>query len=183
MNNYQKQLEEEVLSFKKKAESKTLQRFTNKIRSTNRLTRDLDSDEHICVFFLPYNRESRSIFLVNHIKANSWIPPGGHIEQFEDPKMSVLREFEEELGHKIDIIQISPYAMTVIDISDNKRNTCKKHYDFWYLVNTPIINYKYLKREFYEGRWFKIDDACKIISVPLYVKTVRSLCKQDMTTR
>jgi hypothetical protein len=35
---------------------------------------------HYCVFFLPYDKSVGKIYLGHHIKADDWIPPGGHIE-------------------------------------------------------------------------------------------------------
>jgi 8-oxo-dGTP pyrophosphatase MutT (NUDIX family) len=36
--------------------------------------------------------------LVDHIKAGCWLLPGGHVDDGEDPRVTVVREAEEELA-------------------------------------------------------------------------------------
>ena len=36
-----------------------------------------------------------------HSKVKMWLPPGGHVEENEDPVQAVLREVEEETGLKV----------------------------------------------------------------------------------
>ncbi len=38
------------------------------------------------------------ILLVDHKNAKRWLPPGGHVEPGEDPRTTVVRELNEELG-------------------------------------------------------------------------------------
>jgi 8-oxo-dGTP diphosphatase len=38
------------------------------------------------------------VLLVDHKNAKRWLPPGGHVEPGEDPRTTVVRELEEELG-------------------------------------------------------------------------------------
>lgn len=113
--------------------------------------------------------------MVHHIKANSWIPPGGHIDNEEHPVDTVVREFFEELGQRIDKSQITPLNASIKDISDNPRNPCKVHYDLWYLVDVQRLDFDYLKKEFYDARWMTIDQALKTMDIPLYKEIVRSI--------
>ena len=39
-----------------------------------------------------------------HPKVNEWLPPGGHIEDNEDPVQAVLREIEEESGIVAEVV-------------------------------------------------------------------------------
>jgi len=43
-----------------------------------------------------------SLFLVDHILARLWLPPGGHVEPGEDPAVTARREAREELGIEAD---------------------------------------------------------------------------------
>ena len=43
-----------------------------------------------------------------HPKVKAWLPPGGHIDENEDPVQAVLREVEEEVGLKVEIIDNGP---------------------------------------------------------------------------
>lgn len=78
-----------------------VQAFLNRIKAEPRLTRDEGVSDHLCSFLIPVHQESGHIFIGHHKKADSWIPPGGHIDKGELPIQAVRREFEEELNHKI----------------------------------------------------------------------------------
>lgn len=43
-----------------------------------------------------------------HLKVKAWLPPGGHIDENEDPVQAVLRETEEETGLKTAIVPTGP---------------------------------------------------------------------------
>ena len=55
-------------------------------------------------------------FLVNeckvllhwHPKVQAWLPPGGHINDNEDPEQAVLREIMEETGFQAEVIDQGP---------------------------------------------------------------------------
>jgi 8-oxo-dGTP pyrophosphatase MutT (NUDIX family) len=38
------------------------------------------------------------VLLVDHKNARLWLPTGGHVEEGEDPRATVVRELKEELG-------------------------------------------------------------------------------------
>ena len=48
-----------------------------------------------------------------HPKVKAWLPPGGHVEENEDPVQAVLRETEEETGLKTAVVPTGP----AIDLS------------------------------------------------------------------
>ena len=43
-----------------------------------------------------------------HQKVKAWLPPGGHVDENEDPVQAVLREIEEESGIIAEIVPTSP---------------------------------------------------------------------------
>lgn len=55
-------------------------------------------DPHLVTYFVPFDTSTHAILLVDHCKARLWLPPGGHVEPDEDPRHTVTREAEEELG-------------------------------------------------------------------------------------
>ena len=44
-----------------------------------------------------------------HPKVREWLPPGGHINENEDPVQAVLREIEEEAGVRAEVVATGPY--------------------------------------------------------------------------
>jgi 8-oxo-dGTP diphosphatase len=54
--------------------------------------------KHLIVYFVPVDAASRCLMLGDHRKSGLWLPPGGHVEDGEDPRRAVIREAREELG-------------------------------------------------------------------------------------
>ncbi len=160
--------EQEVLSLKNSpyVDQKTIDEFLAFIRSENGLIKKDNSAHHLCSFFLPVHKESKSVFLGHHIKAGSWIPPGGHIDPAESPLDAVKREIGEELSMQLTNEVINLFNLSVIHINDNR--LCKTHYDFWYAVFTDKKNFLFDKKEFYNAEWFSIEDAFKKVTNPVY---------------
>ena len=66
-----------------------------------------------------------------HPKVKMWLPPGGHIEENEDPVQAVLREVEEETGVQVEVVPTgtpidleypeqvhAPFTIEIEDIDD-----------------------------------------------------------------
>ncbi len=43
-----------------------------------------------------------------HPKVKAWLPPGGHIDENEDPVQAVLREIHEEAGVRAEVVPTGP---------------------------------------------------------------------------
>ncbi|MCL4364137.1 NUDIX domain-containing protein [Patescibacteria group bacterium] len=169
-------LKKEILKFKnKKVDQKIIDEFLKKVSSTDKLTKEVNIDEHFCAFFVPVDRKTKSIYLGHHIKADDWIPPGGHIKMNEHPTKTVTREFKEELSYEIDESKIEIFNLSIKDVSNNPRSPCQLHFDFWYLVHVPKVEFKYLKKEFYDARWYTLDEALTKIKTVKYNQIVRLL--------
>ncbi len=160
MNNQYLQ-ELNLLETKPYMDQKNFRLFADFIRSSENIVKTENPEFHICSFFVPVHISSRSLFLVHHIKANDWIPPGGHIEKNEHPKQTVYREYQEELGMPIGKNSVELFDVSITKIN-NKHIPCKQHFDFWYLVFCETKEpFYYLKEEFYDANWFFIGDCLK----------------------
>ncbi len=49
------------------------------------------------------------VLLVHHRKIQLWLPPGGHVEEFEDPVTAVHREVKEETGLEVSLFSAEDY--------------------------------------------------------------------------
>jgi 8-oxo-dGTP diphosphatase len=57
---------------------------------------------HLAVYTALLDEAEEAMLLGEHIKAGLWLPPGGHVDPGEDPRHTVVREGDEELG--VDIV-------------------------------------------------------------------------------
>ena len=118
-----------------------------------RTTKPATPDPHLVSYFLLIDQKKHQILLVDHKKANLWLPAGGHVEPNEHPKDTVTRELQEELGVKANFISNKPFFLTV----SQTRGDINKHTDvsLWYLLKsdtkTPL---SFDKKEFHTIKWF-----------------------------
>lgn len=112
--------------------------------------------KHLVSYFVLLDQLERKILLVDHIKAQLWLPPGGHVERDEDPLETVKRECLEELQVEASFIQEKPLFLTVTDTVGNTA----PHTDvsLWYLLEGSQKNcYRFDTREFHKIKWFSFD--------------------------
>lgn len=145
-------------------------------KETN-LTRPQNQKDHFCSFFLPIHQKSKSIYLGDHIKAGSWIPPGGHIELDESPIDTVIREFQEELQYKPKEKDILIFDVSITHIKNNPRSgSCKTHFDIWYIVNiSEKIDFVFDKKEYKDAKWFSFEKGVQKVTNLTYNKIVNKI--------
>ena len=170
------QFRKEVLKLKNASHvnKKVLDQFLFRINLGN-LIRQQNQDDHFCSFFLPLDLKTKSVYLGHHIKAGDWIPPGGHIDPNEIPIETVKREFVEELQYKLKKEKVQLFDLTIKDLSDNPKHTCKLHYDFWYLVYLNKTDFIFDKSEFYQAKWLTIPAALKRMKLKNYADIIQNL--------
>jgi len=162
------------LSTLKHVDKTIIEKFLKRMDRDIRLINEENPTNHFCCFFLPFHKQTKSVYLVNHIKARDWIPPGGHIKKNEFILQTVRREFLEELNHQITKEKIELFDISVKRIN-NPKQVCKIHYDFWYLVYINKINFVYNKKEFYQAGWFSIEEGLQLIKTANYNTIVKKL--------
>lgn len=156
MDNLVKNEVEKVVSMMS-ADLVVVEDFRNRLAKNN-LTRDENPLDHFCSFIVPFDKKSQKVFLGHHIKANDWIPPGGHIEINETPMQAAVREAKEELGISIDDNQLELFTLDYLDVSAPHK-ICKVHWHIWYLFYTHETNYKFDTGEFHDAGWFSFPEA------------------------
>lgn len=130
------------------------------------LTRDENPLTHFSTFFLPYNPQTKEVFLVHHKKAATWISPGGHIDRGEGLLTTINREISEELGIQNHFSALpAPFLFTIKHI-DSPTHACRTHYDIWFLMITDGVNFRVDPGEFLDTKWLSIPAARKIVTDP-----------------
>ena len=138
-------------------------------------TRDEEKASHFCVYFLPYNLDSKKVFIVHHKKSGLWISPGGHIDRGETPLTTLAREMKEELGVTYKASANSrPFLLTITPI-ENAIQPCKAHYDLWYGVQKDGGDFQIDPREFHETRWLTVAEARELVTDPPNLKALKKI--------
>ncbi|MFI7642956.1 NUDIX domain-containing protein [Nonomuraea sp. NPDC049400] len=115
--------------------------------------------QHLAVYSVLIDAPTRSIMIVWHVLAQAWLFPGGHVDDLEDPRASVVRELAEEL-------QIAPafhpeFGDDPFFLTVTQTRGADSHTDvtLWFVFETdrdgPMVPDE---REFGEVLWVPIDD-------------------------
>ncbi len=119
-----------------------------------RLAKPATPPKHLVSYFVVV--DGPHILLVDHKKAQLWLPAGGHVEPLEHPRATVERELKEELG-LAPSHPIGPPAMvtctTTVGLTAGHTDV-----SLWYVVvadrEQPIA---FDAAEFNAVRWFPVD--------------------------
>ncbi|MFD5089218.1 NUDIX hydrolase [Amycolatopsis thailandensis] len=127
-----------------------------------RIARPATPDKHLCVYFALFDDARRSVLLVDHVKAGLWLFPGGHVDDGEDPRTTVLREAAEEL--RIDGEFHSRFGDEPLFLTVTKTRGEHSHTDvsFWFvLAADQDMQIVADPREANGVRWFALDDPAE----------------------
>lgn len=98
------------------------------------------------------------ILLVDHRKAQLWLPTGGHVEPGEHPRDTVTRELKEELS----LVPTEPIGAPLMLTCTTTVGLTAGHQDvsLWYVVEAsrkqPIT---FEEQEFNSVQWFRFSDV------------------------
>jgi 8-oxo-dGTP diphosphatase len=129
------------------------------VASGQQLFRTIPPDtppKHLVVYFVPVDIANQCLLLGDHRKSGLWLPPGGHVEDGEDPRQAVIREAREELGIEAEFKDDNPLFLTV-----TPTNEVNSHLDvsLWFVLQCAKRKARLNPdpREFKGVRWFDLD--------------------------
>jgi 8-oxo-dGTP diphosphatase len=116
--------------------------------------------KHLVSYGVLIDENIKKLLLIDHVKAQLWLPPGGHLEKSEDPEQTIKRELQEELGIKAQFIANNPFFITVTETVNIEAG----HTDvsLWYLVrgdSTKKFNFD--KKEMNGYKWFSFEEILR----------------------
>ncbi len=96
------------------------------------------------------------LLLVDHINAELWLPTGGHVEPGEHPKLTVIREAQEELG--IDPVFRDGKPIFLTESVTVGRTAGHTDVSLWYVIDAKRdAKLMFDRNEFRDARWFRRD--------------------------
>jgi 8-oxo-dGTP diphosphatase len=115
--------------------------------------------KHLVSYFVLVDPEQRSILLVDHIKAQLWLPSGGHVELNEFPRDTVVREAKEEFGIQAIFLRNSQKPFFVTKTRTVGLTPGHTDISLWYLLRGSVHNTpRYDRTEFTDVEWYTIDE-------------------------
>lgn len=122
-----------------------------------RIEKPATPPKHLVSYFVLIDEEARKILLVDHQKAQLWLPSGGHVEPGEHPADAAARECFEELGITAEFWQDEPLFLT----STETVGLTAGHTDvsLWYVLKGDHRQkYTFDAEEFHSIQWFDFDE-------------------------
>lgn len=143
-------------------------RFLKRVREGN-LVKHENPKSHFCAYFAAYDSRAKEVFIGHHKKSGLWLFNGGHIDQNETIKESLIREIGEEWGLDGYNFQINPPAFfTITQIDNPTKQPCNFHFDLWCFLALDKNNFKpnesNLLEEFYEYGWKNLAEARNLMT-------------------
>jgi 8-oxo-dGTP diphosphatase len=109
---------------------------------------------HLVSYFIVIDPQTNELLLVDHKKAELWLPPGGHVELNEHPRETVKREVKEELGIDAEFMFEDPLFLTVTNTVGNV--VCHTDVSLWYVLRGNREKHlKFDTDEFHQIQWFQ----------------------------
>ena len=116
--------------------------------------------KHLVSYFVVIDKTQRSMLLVDHIKAQLWLPTGGHVEINENPKQAVVREMNEELRLKTRFLSGMDTPFFITNTTTGGLTPGHVDVSLWYLVEGSVHDFIDFERaEFNDIEWFTFDEV------------------------
>lgn len=133
-------------------------------------------EKHFCAsVWITTTSTPQKMLLVHHKKLGKWLQPGGHVEQFENPVETAIREIKEETGidisfliQKVQVINRDgtflpvPKFFMEQTIPANKNQPQHYHLDVQYHLEIPEQETLLRSDESHGIGWFTKIEALKL---------------------
>lgn len=127
------------------------------ISKTSELCKPENMEKHACAISVILSQDRKKTFLIDHIKAGIWLPPGGHVEKGKTFIDTIKNETKEELGVELEFIKENPFFLSQTKAKD--KSGIHTDVTAWFLVEgDENSNYSVLEKEAREGKWFSIEE-------------------------
>lgn len=124
-----------------------------------RISKPDNPPKHLVSYFVLFDESRRSMLLIDHIKADLWLPTGGHVDIDEDPRTTVVREADEELKVVADFNTLfgsDPFFITVTTTRNAGTHT---DVSLWYVIKGNVdVDLDFDAGEMNGYKWLTLDE-------------------------
>lgn len=116
----------------------------------------MNMDSHLGVLFMLLSPDLKSTFIINHRKAQLWLPPGGHVDSGLSFQQAIELEIREEMSIEPTFLDTKPFFLTRTLTGGVNAG----HIDVtsWFLLEgNPDITYEIQAKEASEGKWADLE--------------------------
>ena len=143
-------------------ELRDIQETLNWLQSASAIHKPDNMEQHLGVMFIVLSPDRKQTFMLNHRKAQLWLPPGGHVDRGLSFQEAVSAEMLEEL--KCEAVFITPFPFFLTTTLTRGINAGHIDVTAWFLVEgDPTRKYEVLEKEASEAKWVLVED---LLSMP-----------------
>ncbi|HSD56332.1 MAG TPA: NUDIX hydrolase [Candidatus Saccharimonadales bacterium] len=129
------------------------------ILSDDSMYRQQNPGKHIVSYFVLFDEKQGKLMLIDHVKAGLWLPTGGHVEDGEHPRATVLREADEELQLQADFHEQFGDKPVFITVTQTKGAGTHTDVSLWYVLKGDSNQvFSYDPREMNGYKWMLLQD-------------------------
>ncbi|HEU4966281.1 MAG TPA: NUDIX domain-containing protein [Candidatus Saccharimonadales bacterium] len=116
--------------------------------------------KHLVSYFVLIDPDHRSLLLGDHIKAQLWLPNGGHVEPNEHPRDTVIRECMEEVYRPAVFLKQNEQPFFITCTETGGLTPGHTDVSLWYLLRGSIHDSLNFDRgEFTDMNWFSFQEV------------------------
>jgi 8-oxo-dGTP diphosphatase len=129
------------------------------IASDDSVYREHNSSKHLVSYFVLFDKSRNKLMLIDHVKAKLWLPTGGHVEDNEDPRTTVLREAYEELQLNAEFVPSFGSKPLFVTVTEAQGANTHTDVSLWYVISGDSeTTITYDQREMNGYKWLSLDD-------------------------
>jgi 8-oxo-dGTP diphosphatase len=122
-----------------------------------RISKPDNPPKHLVSYFVLYDPHTSQLMLIDHIKAQLWLPTGGHVEIDEDPRTTVSREAYEELQITAKFGALFGHDPLFVTVGETKGRGTHTDVSLWYVIEGKSADkLAYDKGEMNSYKWLSL---------------------------